>query len=161
MTKFSQEPCTKQHFPSLKTLQKPLTQGHLEPSGPTCISFYWKEQKNNGFVEVFLHFSRQMHLSPGTGHLCLEAIQTLAQRDPVGQAQPGDSVEGSILCGHVCAPGCGVMYVPQWLQCEDYRFSMRGWVSDRISNKEMRKQKGRALEPPLVSCVALRKLLVS
>lgn len=84
MIKLSQEPCTTQYFPSLKTLPKPLTQGHLEPSGPTCFSFYWKEQKNSGFVEAFLHFFRQMHLSPGMGHLCPEATQTLTQRDPCG-----------------------------------------------------------------------------
>lgn len=40
MIKLSQELCTTQYFPSLKTLLKPLTQGHFEPSGPTCISFY-------------------------------------------------------------------------------------------------------------------------
>lgn len=99
---------------SIFPLWRHLTQGHLEPHGPICISLYWKKQKNNGFVEVFLHFFRQMHLRPWMGYLCLEASQTLTQRDLWGAGTARNSVESSILswaflCSWVQSHVCTIM----------------------------------------------------
>lgn len=129
MIKLSQEPCTKQDFPSLNTIQKPLTQGHFEPSGSACVFFNWKEQKNNGLVELLLHVLKQMYLSLGMGRCCPETAQILPQRHPGGQAHSQVTAGwAAFYSGHkkyaqFCAPGTGIMYVSYFAMYKAYFFA--------------------------------------
>lgn len=97
MIKSFQELCIKQYFSSLKTILRPLTEGHFNlwaHFGPWCGSryiyyYYYLKSRKIALWRFFLHFIKQMHLTPGTGASTQRQHRPPPRGPSAVQTQPG------------------------------------------------------------------------
>lgn len=104
--------------------------------------------EKHGFVEILLHFFKQMHLGLGLGGLCPEEAQTSPQRAPCGAGAVRPASGWAASCtGHgkdvqFCAPEFEAMYIQQWLlmvRIMDFSIYRDIYhISGRTNKKEMR-----------------------
>lgn len=114
MTKPSQELCTKQYFLSLKTIQRPLTEGHFEPQWIymhfLLLERSEKQSLYRGFDSISL--SRltwaQGPLPRGSTNLYPEGAGVDTDRPAAWWAAFCNGHKNNV---HFCAPGFGIMCI--------------------------------------------------